>query len=394
MEYNGIFETENIEIREFNKEEFFKKLIPVLQNILNTKFGIGHPKTKITVNRKTINFGCPICGDGRKGNNRRGNIHMNNFAYKCYNDHAEEDGPTFKSLGNFLRRFHVDDKFLVGEIYYIDEMFKKSLEQYESFGSNNIIQKNNTFSHVTREVLSNPLYVEADEYAFPREEIFKSRRLCEIRYDNDAIAYLKKRKIIKDDYSNVSDLQEFAWNNYYGDLYIFNLASNKKDIIGIQIRHLSPDSKRRFTSMSYGDIWEKIFKKDIGVELKNKFNKLSLTYNILNVDFSRRFYILEGSIDAYFVPNSLACWGLSNFIYNKSAYYITDNTLVDNAGKQTAVNLLKENYNTFLWGKFCNDHCKFTHCKDINDMIKLDSSFDITLLNGYFSNDDLDIIWL
>ena len=82
-------------------------------------------------------------------------------------------------------------------------------------------------------------------------------------------------------------------------------------------------------------------------------------------------------------------------MYNYSARYITDNTLVGTAGKSKALELLNNGYSTLLWGKMAEDYPEVCHdCKDINDIVKKYPNFNFSVLDQYFGNDELDTIWL
>lgn len=406
MNENDIFNFENIDIKEFDSKKFMTKLILALQYVLDEKFGNNSVKSRITTNYKSINCSCPYCGDG-KGVKHRFHVYYKNYSIKCYNDCSKG----FTSLYNFLKDFNISERFDQSELIHIKSIFDASMENYQGMGgSSNInqISGGSTIINLNEKTGANEIIQkkpEIDEYAFPREEIIKERKLREITKSQQAIEYLLKRKIIKspmDVYDH--SYPEFLFNDYYQDLYILNLASNKKDILGIQIRHLSEKSRRRFTSITWGDIWKDIFKMcpDNEEELRAKFDKMSMMWNILHINYNKPFFILEGAIDAYCMnenstnKNAIACLGLSNFIYNYSGYYITDNTLEDSAGKKTAMKLIYEGYNTFLWGKFFYDknYSMFSKCKDINDIIKLDPNFNFDVFKNYFSNEPLDSIFL
>lgn len=375
----------------FNHQEFIKKFIDVFRPILQMKFGVNATKAKLKVSTKDINCGCPHCGDGNNYHKRRFHIYYQNYSFKCYNDCHRP----FGSLYNLIHEYGLQYHFTYVELSHI----KRTFEEFMSTGlspterksisviGGDIIDRNGKISTSTPEI---------DEYAFPREEIMTARKLREVRRCPTLIDYLQKRGVIrKDDDLYNEKLRNFAYNEYYDDLYIFNLAKNMKDIIGIQVRHLSPKTRRRFTTMNWSKIWTDIFKLEPEgfSDMSTKFDKMSMIWNAMHIDFSRPYYILEGTFDAYFIDNSIACWGLSNFVYNKSAFYITDNTLLDPAGKKKSLELIGGGYNTFLWGKFSEDFPEIAwNCKDINDIIKKYKSFDKSVLRNYFGNGEFDIL--
>ena len=393
---DSVFSFDSLDQTEFSAEECWKKFIPLLQMVEDNKFGADHAKAKITKTYKSLNCGCPYCGDGRYMK-RRFHVYYGSMSCKCFNDCPHP----FHSVYQFILDYHLESHFTYGEMNYIKAVFDEYMKTHHGVGdsmSNKLLSNSIVTTNVTTGAQTIEL-PEIDKYAFPREEIMKARKLREVRYSPACIDYLMGRKVIrnKEELFNRS-FPHFAYNDYRNDLYMFNLASNNWDILGIQIRHLNPKMKRRFTSITWSDIWKQIIEVEPPAidELKQKFDKQSMMWNFLHVDYSKPFYILEGVIDAYFlIPNAIACLGLSNFVYNHSASYITDNTLVDSAGKQKAIELLNGGYNVLLWGKMAEDYPEICHdCKDINDIVKKDPSFNFSVLNQYFGNDELDTIWL
>jgi hypothetical protein len=67
--------------------------------------------------------------------------------------------------------------------------------------------------------------------------------------------------------------------------------------------------------------------------------------------------------------------------------------MIDKAGFIAAQKTLNLNYNTFLWRKFIGKYGKFTNCKDINDLFKLET-INIKILYEFFSNNPIDLFYI
>lgn len=376
----------------FDHNEFIKKFIALFEPILQSRFGHNSVKSKMKISARDINCGCPHCGDGSSLHKRRFHVYFQNYSYKCYNDCHKP----FGSLYNLIHEYGLQYQFSYTELTHIKHKFEEFIKHGLTASERSIILTGQDIVDVNGSISTQT--PEINDYAFPREEIMTARKLREVRRCPALIDYLQSRAII-DKSSDLYDerLRNFAYNEYFEDLYIFNLAKNMRDVIGVQVRHLSRKSKRRFTTMNWSKIWTDVFKlQPQGFEeMSSKFDKLSMIWNSMHIDFSRQYYIMEGTFDAYFIDNAIACWGLSNFIYNKSALYITDNTLLDPAGKKKSVELISDGYRTFLWEKFSNDFPDITwNCKDINDIAKKYRNFDFSILRNYFGNGEFDMIYL
>lgn len=395
--FGNIFNTESFDLEfKFDKEQFNKKIVTVLQKILDKKFGQGFQKSKIIPASKGYNFACPICGDSHtSATTKRGHLYLNTYSFKCYNDHVGSSG--FMSLGSFIKFFNMQGEFSDEEIYYVDKKFEELIKTYKD-NSGSVLQSIQ-MNGVSKKDLDNIYqYIklpEINEYAFPREEIIKTLRLSEIGRSIKGFEYLVNRKIITQKNQSTT---EFLYNDYFEDLYILNLASDRKNILGMQIRHCSPKTnpKRRFDSYNWSDIWEKIFKCPQPEELCQKFDKQSMTWGLMFVDYSKPIYHLEGAIDAYFLPNSIASLGVGNTIENKQCLYITDN---DIAGRKKAIDLLEKGFMVFKWKEYIEEmesqrFYGIRDCKDINDIIKKFPHIKFDAINKHFTNNELDSIFL
>lgn len=105
-------------------------------------------------------------------------------------------------------------------------------------------------------------------------------------------------------------------------------------------------------------------------------------YNLNFVDKTRPFFIFEGTIDSFFIENSIAAGGASKIKtllslidkkYHKNIIIVFDG---DTAGIQSSYKLLRSGYRVFVW----ND--EMMALRDEDDKIDMNQ----LLLTGYFDN--------
>jgi hypothetical protein len=108
-------------------------------------------------------------------------------------------------------------------------------------------------------------------------------------------------------------------------------------------------------------------------------------------------YVLEGAIDvdslSFANKQGVGLLSASAVFDNDYCKYIFDNSIIDNAGRMSAIKHLNKGHNVFLWKKFIKDYPKFIKCKDMNDIHK---KTDIKNINfdKYFGCKKLDVIFL
>jgi hypothetical protein len=377
----NIIDEKTLDVK-FDVNQLVEKIKISLENVLQQRFPSDPIKSVLDPFKqspKEFNFSCPYCGDSQSNaRNQRGHIFFNNMAYKCHNGGCTKG---FGSLYNFLKDFNQLDLFDTYEQYYIRSNFSQKSNDSNSI-SNNSTEFRSKSTNKIHEILA------INNYAIPRNDIMKQMKLVEVRSSMACMKMLEKRKQIQ------QDMRHFAYNSYFGNLYVFNLSSDKNGVIGIQIRYDKPFNGRRFRSYQYSDIWEDVFKSGtVKEEIKQKINRLSLIYNILHIDYNKPVGVFEGSIDSHHYPNSIATWSANTHFYLPTGRYFYDNTTIDEAGLKESIKMIEKGYYVFLWDKFLREYPRYRKCKDLNDIFKLEP-IKIEILNEYFSNDPLDMIYL
>lgn len=351
---------------EITTESITKKIDSVLLSILSTKF-TNQRKLRLVPVQSRINFACPYCLDSKTDPDaKRGNLYIANLFYVCYNCGKKRG---FKS---FLEDFRMDDEFTYSELEFIKKM---SLEgSTNSFSSKRV-------SEVYNQIVT------LQQYGIDRSVVMKLYGFQEIQDVKFVYNYLKERNQLH------IDLRTFAYDRDKDALVVFNTSGDYTQVFSFQRRFFKPFKGIRFLTEKYSEICLKMGVEISDENLRNRLDKISYFYNIFKVRFSDDMFIFEGAMDANHIPNSIATWSASNKILLPSGYYLFDNTTIDKAGKDASIELLEQNHQVFLWGKYLEDYPEFRLCKDLDDIRKKKYVKAQDLLK-YFSNHPLDAIYL
>jgi hypothetical protein len=348
-------------------QTFKDKIEGLIEDILVTTHGSG-PKTKLKRMHNRLTFACPYCGDGSTDMlKKRGNLFWDTLYYHCYNYGCK----SHKGLNEFINDFTPN-----------------GLDSSERLAVIDFIKTNNT--KVVRNNMKYEIFEGLYKCAIPIETFLERTGSRIIRSGMPGFDYLKERLLHRFE-------GEFSYGN--GKLYILNLTSDHKRIVGFQIRNLNKTSAKYLTYNI-----EKMYH-FCGLELPEdtdiqRLNDVSTLFGILNINFTRPVTIFEGPIDAKFINNSLALCtvgrNVEQFTDIPTIRYMFDN---DKAGRDAMRDLLKQGKEVFLWDKFIKEQrlTEIKKLKDLNDLIiacyqnKLDS---YKYLNSYFSSNSLDSFYV
>jgi hypothetical protein len=347
-------------------QAFKDKIEGLIEDILVTAHRSG-PKTKLKRMHNRLSFACPYCGDGSTDMlKKRGNIFWDTLYYHCYNYGCK----SHKSINEFIHDFAPN-----------------GLDSSERLAVIDFI-KSNTVKTV-RNNMKYEIFEGLYKCAVPIETFLERTGSRIVKKDMPGFDYLKERLLHKFE-------GEFSYGN--GKLYILNLTSDHKRIVGFQIRNLQRSSAKYLTYNI-----EKMYH-FCGLEIPEdtdiqKLNDVSTLFGILNIDFTRPVTVFEGPIDAKFIGNSLALCtvgrNVEQFADIPTIRYMFDN---DRAGRDAMRDLLKQGKEVFLWDKFIktfNLH-EFS-IKDLNDLIRAcykNKSDAYKYLNSYFSSNSLDSFYV
>ena len=264
-----------------------------------------------------FNFRCPYCGDSQKHRNKaRGYFYRkkNDFFYKCHNC----------SIGTNLAKVV---KYVDSELYrdYVLERYKSDAPKTET-----------------------PEFeFEAPKFKKSDPELENLTPINKLNGDHPARQFVESRQIPKE---------------YYNDLY---LCAKFFQWSKISSQQEHPRLVIPFRDET-GEVFAaqgRAFGKETPKYLTIKFQDKPKIFGLDRVDFSRRFYVVEGPIDSLFVENCLAVAG-ADFRYIPPG----DTTIVlDNEPRSREIiklmeRLIQQNYELVIWPDTITQ-------KDINDMV-------------------------
>lgn len=362
-------------------DELVEKIYNSVQDILNKHFTSGG-KTEIKDMRDRLNFACPYCGDSYDNPNaKRGNLFLDSLTYHCFNGGCNKH----VSFNQMIKDFRSNGEMTIDERLKIIEISKKNSNKHRSHQTSN---------------LKFHLFQKLNEMAIPLEDFYKFTNTSPVKKGEYGYDFVKSRLLIH-------SLDEFAIK--YNKLYILNLTPDKQKVFGYQIRFINPTPG--FGKYATGNL-EKIRKlcklpyqpiNDIDETDLLQMNKLSLLFNIMNINFARDTTVFEGPLDSKFMKNSLGLATVNKdtnmFDEISTIRYFFDN---DIAGKTKMMDLLKRGKKVFMWKKFISDYNldkyidnEIKEIKDLNDVVKLcfkNKLNAIKFVNKYFTNNSFDLI--
>jgi hypothetical protein len=370
-------------------KEYIKSLIQI---ILNDNHSIQEKKS-IIEHRDRLNFACPICGDSiRHSGKKRGNLYFKNMYYVCYNEES-----CSRSITNLLKTFNIDmdlDKKL--ELY---EYIENNINYYNP----NDVQFDNL----------NKLFSLDDILKFfgGNNKTVKLTNLRPLQKGSIVERHIREtRKIYRpiNIYEGIMNITP-KWKEPV--MVFLNMVNDK--VISFQTRNLLEGDDKRFKIFDFSMIYEYMYpEENLDDQEKISYDKLSHFFNIFNVDFTQPVNLFEGYVDSLFLSNSIGQIGINtdlSFLLKEEGIdfrFVYDNDL---SGNKKAIKMLNNGYKIFLWNKFFIDILKkykgndlpgaVEKLKKIKDFNELSTKFKqpiekIFLLEKYFSNNDLDKIYL
>jgi hypothetical protein len=184
-------------------------------------------------------------------------------------------------------------------------------------------------------------------------------------------------------------MTKFLYSERINKLFILNLT-NTGNVFGIQIRSFNKD-EAKYKTYNLQKIHEIILQDN--VVIPDDINTLSMLFNVLLIDCTKPVTIVEGPMDSFLIKNCIAlCGAAKSLELPFMVRYLFDD---DKAGRQHAIDKIREGDPVFLWDKFKADMCLEKRKKwDINDVYIWcgQNGKTFPLLDQYFSDDELDMI--
>lgn len=317
-----------------------------IQNILDRTFE-QQEKKRIIETDNGYRFACPYCGDSASNpRKKRGNIYNDSNFFVCYNCSTKK--PTLAFLSDFNEALSLDS------ILTIKESMRSNKTNYN---------RNIDLSDIE------DIVIKRDDF----ERDYKIKR-----GSNDH-PILKARGV--KNFDNIGTKGD--------DIYVYNMLGEY--IIGLTIRRAN--RKPKYKAYTLNQIWKDFYSTEIR---ESQFVKdYSLLFNYFQINTSKVLTIVEGPIDATFIPNTVAIGGVSksmrpfDFFDNKRVWFDNDKTGKDAMKKL----LLNQNLSIFMWDKFIRDFNLPNDIKDINDLYMVNPVY-IEEAEKYFTNQKIDLLYV
>ena len=289
------------------------------------------------------NLRCPICGDSQKSKKKaRGWIleKDNSAIYYCHNCGIST------SFGKFLKMV---DSNLYND-YVVDVGLEKHVFQRP-------VTKENNFLPVEKPVGLDKLLVPVEPHKKDDSPLLRIKKVSSLAYDHPVKEYIVKRKIPTNKHFKLYYAPKFnAWVNtiipdklpteHDEPRLVIPFIDASGNMFGFAGRSFSKNSLRYITIMIDSN-YPKIFGLD-------------------DIDFMKKYYVVEGQIDSLFLPNCLAMAGAdgntSGLSMLENAVFVFDN---EPRNKEIVARMQKaidKNLKVCIWPSNLTQ-------KDINDMI-------------------------
>ena len=283
-----------------------------------------------STNPYKINFRCNFCGDSQKSKYKARawlieDRTKGGFYFNCFNCNAPIGG-----LSNFLKQ--------------VDPML------YNDFIAEKYITK-------AKEEPKLPTKEQFKKPTFSSDQLKKLKKVSQLNFDHPVKKYIEQRQIPANQHWKLYYTPKFvSWiNSIIPNKFDKNIPDEPRLIIpfkdkdskvfGLSARGFNPKGLRYITIM-FDEDKAKIFGLD-------------------TVDFSKKYYIVEGAIDSLFVENSIAMAcadgntsGLSNL---ENAVFVFDNEKRNREIHKQIEKLIRVGHSICIWPAAIEQ-------KDINDM--------------------------
>ena len=285
-----------------------------------------------------FNFRCPVCMDSHKSKSKsRGYLYDEKGSYKfyCHNCHASMKFPSFlKMLDSGLYDLFVKEQLLEK---YGDKTKKDDIQQF--------VEKLKTKSYIKDTALKD------------------LKKVSQLPTNHKVKKYIVERQIPNKYHAEMFYCPTFkAWTNqwipgkfneeYEEERIIIPLLDKDDKLFGYQGRLIGPvsDKQLRYVTIILNELSPRL-------------------WGLKHVDFNKKFYILEGPLDAMCLDNAIAtCGGKITSELNKlncnqeNGVVIYDNEPRNKAVVDSIRSAIQSNFKVCIWP----DHIK---SKDVNDMM-------------------------
>jgi transcription elongation factor Elf1 len=286
-------------------------------------------KVKST-NPYKINFRCPVCGDSQKSRVKaRGWLleKNNSFHFYCHNCYASKTFKTFlKDVDNLVYNDYVTEKYMKNA----KDDQPQPLDQLKS---------------------SKPDF---KKYVNPLKTI---KKISQLAFDHPVKQYIEKRQIPTSQHYRLYYAPKFmTWINTLIPNKFPNVVKDEPRLIipfidgegkvfGLSARGFKPNGLRYITIM---------------------FEEVPKVFGLDKVDFTKRYFVVEGAIDSMFLSNAVAMAGadgnVSGLKNPENAIFVFDSEPRNKEIHKRMEKIIRDGYSICIWPSNMPG-------KDINEMV-------------------------
>lgn len=375
VDVNNLDLDAKIEVDEDFKDAAEQEIISILTNEHD------HPqKHRVKRRRNRLQFACPYCGDSEKRmTKKRGNLFWDGLFFHCFNGGCPSPHVDFATfLYDFgLSKEEIRDRF---GSFSLLKKFSKDRAKSSPFKK----------ERITDNSVKGDIFKLIVDKSIPVSTFAKITKARKVDKDSKMFNYLKGRNQHK-------NLGKFLVDTK-GNLLVLNLTADKRGVIGFQKKLFRDDIP--YVTYDIQRMYQELLKQELGEseDMTFRLNQMSTIFNIMSVRLTGVLTVLEGPLDSFLFPNSIALASAgkdtSRFEQLPRTRFMFDN---DDTGKKYALEKLNKGLPVFLWKKFITDFEIKERIKDFNDLVNYSVSNQLQIMNKidqYFSNYEFDSFYL
>lgn len=286
-------------------------------------------KVKST-NPYKINFRCPVCGDSQKSRVKaRGWLleKNNSFHFYCHNCYASKTFKTFlKDVDNLVYNDYIAEKYLKnakeGDVAPLDKL-KPSKPEFKKY-----VNPLKTIKKISQLAIDHPVRQYIDKRQIPTAQHYR------LYYAPKFMTWINS--IIPNKFPNV-DKDE--------PRLIIPFIDGEGKVFGLSARGFKPGGLRYITIM---------------------FEEQSKIFGLDKVDFTKRYFVVEGAIDSMFLSNAVAMAGADGNVSGlknlENAIFVFDSEPRNKEIHKRMEKIIRDGYSICIWPSNMPG-------KDINEMV-------------------------
>lgn len=286
-------------------------------------------KVKST-NPYKINFRCPVCGDSQKSRVKaRGWLleKNNSFHFYCHNCYASKTFKTFlKDVDNLVYNDYITEKYMKnakdGQLQPLDQL-KSSKPDFKKY-----VNPLKTIKKISQLAFDHPVKQYIDKRQIPTAQHYRLYYAPKFMTWINTLIPNKFPNVVKDE-----------------PRLIIPFIDGEGKVFGLSARGFKPNGLRYITIM---------------------FEEVPKVFGLDKVDFTKRYFVVEGALDSMFLSNSVAMAGadgnVSGLKNPENAIFVFDSEPRNKEIHKRMEKIIRDGYSICIWPSNVPG-------KDINEMV-------------------------